>query len=295
MNNLIKKICMGYFLCGTILLAEGSMNISELRTIDGREKTPMEYLHDDTRLATTKVFDNVYCIGSVSVVAWAINTPEGIVLIDAMWDDKDGELIETELTKLGLDPKNLKYIIITHGHGDHYGGANYLREKYGAKTVLTKVDTDLMYNLNVGANSPRSPKTKIDIFVKDQDKISLGGVDFTIVETPGHTPGGISLLFPVTENGKEYTAILWGGTGVPKDRELQQKYKESAEYFSEIAKENGARVALTAHLFLDEGYEKLIEIGSAKDGAKNPFILTENEMDIYLNNLILNAEEALKK
>ncbi|MBM6690018.1 hypothetical protein H9X75_02855 [Fusobacterium mortiferum] len=53
--------------------------------------------------------------------------------------------------------------------------------------------------------------------------IVLGDTEFTILETPGHTPGGLSLMFPIKESDKEYTAILWGGTGVPRDRESQLK------------------------------------------------------------------------
>ena len=295
MRKGLRNMCAGFFLVSSLLTASEVADLQNIRMIDGREKTPMEYLHDDTRLEPTKIFDNVYCIGSVSVVAWAIDTPEGIVLIDSMWDNKDAKTIEEGLIKLGLNPENLKYIIITHGHGDHYGGANYLREKYGAKTVLTKVDTDLMYNLNTGANSARAPKTKIDIFAKDQDKITLGGTEFTILETPGHTPGGLSLIFPVKDNGKEYTAILWGGTGLPKDKELQVKYKESAEYFSKVATEKGALVSLTAHLFADEGYEKLSIVQNLKEGEKNPFILTETEMKEYLQTLVDKADTVLNK
>ena len=161
----------------------------------GAEKTPMDYLNDNTPLKPTKVFDNVYCIGTVSVVAWVINTSDGLILIDSMWDERDAKLIEDGIKGFGLDPKNLKYILISHGHGDHYGGANYLRNKYGAKTVLTKTDTDLMYNLNTGANSPRSPKTKVDIYAKNKDVIKLGDVSVTILETPGHTQDAALIYF----------------------------------------------------------------------------------------------------
>lgn len=102
------------------------------------EKTPMDYLNDNTPLKPTKVFDNVYCIGTVSVVAWVINTSDGLILIDSMWDNRDAKLIEEGIKNFGLDPKNLKYIILSHGHGDHYGGANYLRENMVLKLYLQK-------------------------------------------------------------------------------------------------------------------------------------------------------------
>ena len=160
-------------------------------------------LHDNTPLNPAKVFDNVYCIGTKSVVAWAIKTEEGIILIDSMWDDNDAKTIINGLTKLGLNPEEIKYVIVTHGHGDHYGGANFIRNKYNAKVVMTKVDENLMNTVNTGANSSRSPKTPVDIYVKDGDKITLGKTTVEILETPGHTPGGISLIFPTTNDGKK--------------------------------------------------------------------------------------------
>lgn len=254
------------------------------------EKTPMDYLNDNTPLKPTKVFDNVYCIGSVSVVAWVIETSDGLILIDSMWDDRDAKLIEEGIKGFGLNPKDLKYIILSHGHGDHYGGANYLRNKYAAKVVLTKTDTDLMYNLNTGANSPRSTKTKVDIYSKDKDVIKLGDTSITILETPGHTAGCSSFIFPVKYKGKEYTAVLWGGTGLPKEKELVAKYKESAEYFKKEALSKNALVSLTAHLFADNGYANLEKVANLKEGEANPFIMTKAQMEKYLNSLIERAK-----
>ena len=254
------------------------------------EKTPMDYLNDNTPLKPTKVFDNVYCIGSVSVVAWVIETSDGLILIDSMWDDIDAKLIEEGIKGFGLNPKDLKYIILSHGHGDHYGGANYLRNKYAAKVVLTKTDTDLMYNLNTGANSPRSTKTKVDIYSKDKDVIKLGDTSITILETPGHTAGCSSFIFPVKHKGKEYTAVLWGGTGLPKEKELVAKYKESAEYFKKEALSKNALVSLTAHLFADNGYANLEKVANLKEGEANPFIMTKAQMEKYLNSLIERAK-----
>ena len=112
MKNFLKSVYFTYFLASSLILAQ-DINVNAIRTVDGRAKTIMEYLYDDTRLVPTKVFDNVYCIGSVSVVAWAITTSDGIILIDSMWDDKDAQMIEESFIKLGLNPNDLKYIVIT--------------------------------------------------------------------------------------------------------------------------------------------------------------------------------------
>lgn len=297
-KNLICALAIAAAAVSPVMAAENAAQAPSATNLTQKEllaRPAMKYLLDNTPLQPTKVFDNVYCIGSVSVVAWVLETNDGLILIDSMWDDRDAQLIETGMQELGLDPSELKYIIVTHGHGDHYGGANYLRNKYGASVVMTEVDTDLMYTLNTGANSARSPKTKVDIFVKDQDKITLGDTEVTIVETPGHTPGGLSVIFPVQYKNQEYTAVLWGGTGIPADRELQQKYKASAEYFGKLAAERGAEIELTAHLFADNGYANLEKVAVLQEGEQNPFIIGKDGVQKYCENLVLSAEKKLQQ
>lgn len=297
-KNLICALAIAAAAVSPVMAAENAAQAPSATNLTQKEllaRPAMKYLLDNTPLQPTKVFDNVYCIGSVSVVAWVLETNDGLILIDSMWDDRDAQLIETGMQELGLNPSELKYIIVTHGHGDHYGGANYLRNKYGASVVMTEVDTDLMYTLNTGANSARSPKTKVDIFVKNQDKITLGDTEVTIVETPGHTPGGLSVIFPVQYKNQEYTAVLWGGTGIPADRELQQKYKTSAEYFGKLAAERGAEIELTAHLFADNGYANLEKVAALQEEEQNPFIIGKDGVQKYCENLVLSAEKKLQQ
>lgn len=125
-------------------------------------------LFDNIPLTPTKVFDNLYCIGTKSVVAWALQTSDGIILIDSMWDNNDAQLIIDGMEKLGLNPHNLKYILISHGHGDHYGGAQYLKDKYNAKIFMSNTDFYYMNNTFDGANAARSPKCIVDEFLTDR-------------------------------------------------------------------------------------------------------------------------------
>lgn len=264
-----------------------------------KQKTPairaeiLKLLHDNTPLTPTKILDNVYCIGSVSVVAYAIQTEEGIILIDSMWDNTDAKLIESGMVKLGLDPKHIRYVFVTHGHGDHYGGASYFREKYNAKVLMSETDTELMHTLNTGANSPRSPKTKVDQFVKDGDTLTLGSTSIKIFETPGHTAGCLSIVFPAKYKGNDYTAMLWGGTGIPNDKKLQEQYLQSARRFQQIAKENSVQIQLSAHLFDENGYENLKKTAELKENEENPFIIGTEGVQAYLKKLENNALKKL--
>lgn len=252
-------------------------------------------IFDGTPLQPTKVFDDFYCIGTRSVVAWALKTSDGIILIDSMWDNDDAQLIEKGMQELDLNPNEIKYIIVTHGHGDHYGGAQYLKDKYNCKVLMTEVDMDYMNSLEKNdINFPTSPKPKVDILVKNEDILELGDKRVTIIETPGHTPGCISLIFPITNNGKEHTLILWGGTGIPKDDyELQLKYKDSVEIFEEYAKKAKAEIQVVAHLHRYNGYKKLEQVKELKAGEKNPFIIGTEGIREYFNELKVEVDKIL--
>lgn len=78
-----------------------------------------------------KVFDNLYYVGHAQFGSWIVKTSAGLILLDALDSPKEAQdYIEAGMAKLGLDPHDLKYIIIMHGHGDHYGGTRYLQDKY---------------------------------------------------------------------------------------------------------------------------------------------------------------------
>jgi metallo-beta-lactamase class B len=68
-----------------------------------------------------KVFDNLYFVGSKIHSSWALTSSEGIILIDTLFTYNSEEEIVGGVKKLGLDPAKIKYVIITHAHGDHMG------------------------------------------------------------------------------------------------------------------------------------------------------------------------------
>lgn len=250
-------------------------------------------LFDNTPLTPTKVFDNLYCIGTKSVVAWALQTSDGIILIDSMWDNNDTQLIIDGMKKLGLNPQDLKYILISHGHGDHYGGAQYLKDKYNAKIFMSNTDFYYMNNTFDGVNGSRSPKCTVDEFLTDGQQITLGDTTVTVVSTPGHSPGCVSFIFPVKTQGKTYMAAQWGGTGIPKSMENKVQYKSSLEHFSQYCQDNNVVVETTAHLFADNGYAKLNNVVNSTFIENNPFYLGQKGIDNYLNNLSLEIDRAI--
>ncbi|WP_050608196.1 MBL fold metallo-hydrolase [Clostridium niameyense] len=251
-----------------------------------------EELFDHTPLEPIKVFDNLYCIGTRSVAVWVIKTSEGIILIDSMWSNGDAQLIINDMKKLNLNPHEIKYIIITHGHRDHYGGAQFIKDNYKAKIIMSETDYNFMNASNSRENRYKSPSCSVDIIIKDGEKIQLGHTTVTIVETPGHTPGCVSLIFPVKQHGKIYNVAQWGGLGIPNNLEEKIKYRKSIDYFEKHTQEQKVSVEITAHLFCENGYSKL---ESVRNNKANPFIIGEIGMKSYFNNLRKEVDYSISK
>src|SRR5882672_575026 len=145
-----------------------------------------------------QIFDNLYFIGTKGTGVYAVNSPEGIALIDTNFDWDAKELVQG-LLNLGVDPDNLKYIIVTHAHDDRYWGAKSLQDAYpAAKVVMSAADWDVVAK----DNSPARLKPRKDMVATDGQKLKLGDVAITLYVTPGHTPGTLSLIIDGLTNRK---------------------------------------------------------------------------------------------
>jgi metallo-beta-lactamase class B len=207
-----------------------------------------------------KVFDNLYFVGGKIHSSWALTTKEGIILIETLYPYNSEELIIGGMQKLGLDPKNIKYVLISHAHGDHIGGAEMMQTRYGARIVMGGPDWDLV------AKYPNRYKTmapKRDIVATDGMTITLGEMTVTIWLTPGHTPGTLSYTFTVLDRGKPVNVAYSGGTAFnfvnntpdPGIRNFQT-YIESQRHMASKAAATGATVLLSNHSEFDNAANK---------------------------------------
>jgi metallo-beta-lactamase class B len=225
-----------------------------------------------------KVFDNLYFVGIPAVSAWAIPTSEGIIVIDSLNNAREAEtFIEGGLRKVGLDPTQVKYVLITHAHTDHFGGAQYLADKLHAQLVMSGTDWNFLATQQSSANPNRGPIPKRGISVKDGDKLSLGDTSIEIYETPPHTQGTISLIIPVRDGSVRHIAELWGGNSF--NFQLTEAnfttYANSVAKFAKIAKDRGADVQLSNHPNFDEALEKIAKLKTRAAGQPHPFVLGE--------------------
>jgi metallo-beta-lactamase class B len=229
-----------------------------------------------------KVFDNLYYLGIRGVTAWAVDTPEGLILIDALNNQGDIEqAVEGGLRKLGVDPSRIKYVLVTHGHPDHYGGAQYLADKYHARILMSQVDWTLAtafgkLPLNGASNGENfGPAPAKDMVITDAQEFTLGGETLTFYITPGHTTGTVSVLIPVTDRGKRHVAALWGGTGFnfPASESRFQQYSDSARRFLKLALAAQADVVLSNHPENDNSI-KLNDVLMRRDSTvANPYVV----------------------
>ena len=209
-----------------------------------------------------QIFDQLYFIGTKGTGVYAINSPDGIAIIDTNfdWDAKD---LVLELKDFGLDPQqNLKYIIVTHGHDDRYWGAKSLQETYPkAHVIMSAADWDVVAK----DNSPENVKPRKDMIATDSQELKFGDVTVTMYITPGHTPGTISLIIAGLTNkqskhpdNERHVASIWGGVDInlgragvqyyPDGQTMMKTYVASTKRFKEINEKAGVDTILSTTL-----------------------------------------------
>jgi metallo-beta-lactamase class B len=231
-----------------------------------------------------RVFDNLYFVGGKVHSAWALTTRDGIILIDTIYPYNSEELIIGGMRKVGLDPKNIKYVLVSHAHGDHIGGAEMLQTRYGVRVVMGGPDWDWV------AKYPNRYKTmapKRDIAATDGMKITLGDTTVTIWLTPGHAPGTLSYTFTVLDRGRPVNVAYSGGTAFnfvnnTPDPGIKnfQTYIDSQKHMAAKAASTGATVLLSNHSEFDNAFNKNRMLAGRGDGP-HPYELGADWVQRY--------------
>ncbi len=236
-----------------------------------------------------KVFDNLYFVGMTEFASWAIPTSAGIIVIDPLFDYAVEDEVVGGLRTLGLDPATIKYVLVSHGHLDHAGGAKLLQERFGARVLMSAADWDL-----VERDNPRW-KPRRDLTITDGQTLTLGDTALTLYLTPGHTDGTVSTLIPLREGAARHVAALWGGTlfNFGPDGRRFAAYARSAARFRDLATAVGADVLLSNHTDYDGSKLKLPALAHRAPGAPNPYVVGADSVRAYLTVANECAEAAL--
>jgi metallo-beta-lactamase class B len=228
--------------------------------------------------APTRIFDNLYYLGTRYVDSYALVTSQGIILIDALnnWDEAK-TYIEDGLAKFGLKASDIKIVMISHGGDDHYGGAKYFQEKYGAKVYMTADSWDdaLSGRVKRPGGGPAPVK---DVIVKDGQKVVMGATTVTLLDT-----GGLSEIFNVRDNGKTHMVSIWGtfATG-PGDMSFRTE-RGLVPYLKATAAAH-VDVMIANHPYVNRGIDLNDQINAGKTNP-NPYVIGPDKfarvMDIY--------------
>jgi metallo-beta-lactamase class B len=223
-----------------------------------------------------QVFDNLYMLTTKANSAWAVKTSAGIILIDTLFGYTAQDEIVDGMKKLGLDAADIKYVIVSHAHGDHDGSVKFLEDTYRPKVILSPKDWEL------AAREP-NPYTH-DLEATDGQKLTLGDTTITIYITPGHTAGTLSFLIPVKDHGVPHMAMEWGGTalGANTSKEMLQSYISNASRFKDIADGAGADVIIGNHTEYNDALARLDRTKALKAGEPNPWVVGKAEVGKYL-------------
>jgi metallo-beta-lactamase class B len=227
-----------------------------------------------------KVFDNLYFVGSKIHSSWALTTSEGIILIDTLYTYNSEEEIIGGLKKLGLNPATVKYVIITHAHGDHVGGAKMMQDRFGSHIVMGGPDWD---SIEKSVNGYPQGKPKRDIVADDGQKITLGDAAVTIVSTPGHTPGTLSMIFTVKDNGNPINVAYSGGTAFnfPSTVPNFDIYIKSQSKMAAAAAAANATILMSNHSEFDAALTKIKLLALRKPGEPHTFDIGKEAVARY--------------
>ena len=235
-----------------------------------------------------KVFDNLYYVGFEQVGTWTIDTGAGLILLDTLNTPKEAEeVLVPGLKQLGLDPANIKYIILSHGHADHFGGAPYFQEHYTAPVMMTAADWDLIAlpprgNANAAARNRVLPKR--DKIINDGDTLTLGNTTIKFGIYPGHTPGTIMMSVPVLDHGvRRVWLVPAGALQVPNKEDLRAFEHVINDYFK---KEQPEMVFNSHPMTMSDGLSKMAAIRK-NPNAPNPYVLGKAKTARYMDIMLL--------
>ena len=223
------------------------------------------------------IFDNLYFLGTEWVSAWALKTSDGIILFDALnTPDEAKTYIEDSMVELGLDPAEIRKILVTHAHGDHYGAAVYLSEKYDAEIIMSDTDWKELEKPTLQFdNELWGPAPERDVTVTDGDTVTLGDTTVKILVTPGHTPGTISPVVDVRDGDDIHRAVFWGGNGLNfgKNPERFNAMMDSQARIAALAEEENIDVFLSNHPRLDNTLALMGDLKARDTGQAHPFVI----------------------
>ncbi len=226
-----------------------------------------------------RIVGNVYYVGSKDLASYLITTPQGHILINSNLTTSVPQ-IQKSVEALGFHFKDVKILLISHGHWDHAAGSAAVVKATGAKYMVMDADvpliesggkTDFQYGSEAGS---QFPPAKVDRVLHDGDEVRLGGVVLVAHKTPGHTKGCTTWTMTVADGGKSYDVVIVGSPNVNTGYRLVKNaaYPGIAQDYEQTFR---TLKALPCDVFLGAhgGYFGMeAKFQRIKEGGANPFV-----------------------
>lgn len=223
-----------------------------------------------------RIIGNVYYVGSEGISSFLITTKKGHILIDGGFEETAPQII-SNIKRLGFDISQVRILLNSHSHYDHAGGLSELKQKSGARLLVTGPEARMLAQggRNDFAYGDELPYAKVtaDQIIRDGETIRLGNESIVALSTPGHTKGATTFLMTVTENGKPYKVVFASSISAPGYQlKNNRKYPRVA---SDLQKSFAILEKLPCDVFLTfhSGFFNMLEKrGRIEKVGGNPFI-----------------------
>ena len=247
-----------------------------------------------------RIFGNVWYVGDDWVCVHLIDTGDGLLLIDCGNTGATAMLVNA-IWEAGFNPADVKWLVLSHGHLDHIGGAAFFRNMFGTKIYLGAPDAKMYrehpeLSFIQDAGNVSEALVMPDVEINDGDVIRFGNTDVRFYLSPGHTMGVISCFFDAHEGEKTVRCGYYGGFGfntLQKDYLIEigdPEYKTREIYLQSLAKVRNQKVELFLgnHCINNDTLGRRQKQLENPDGP-NPFLddqLWKNYLDMKRDDLL---------
>jgi len=249
---------------------------------------------EQQRKAPFKIFDNLWHVGIQTSSPFLLTTSSGLVLFDATWDETADYVLDN-IRSAGFNPRDIRYLIITHAHIDHFAGAEKIRQATGARVGMSLPDWEETERVQAipgqGRQNP-GPRITRDLVIADGQTIVLGDTTLKFYVTPGHTPGATSTEFQVRDGARRYRALVPGGLGIP-NAQWSKPYLDSMQRLKSLGPWD---VMLPNHpdMMVPRKIRELEpELKTRQPGAAHPFVAGSARLNSWFDAVVALMNEKI--
>jgi metallo-beta-lactamase class B len=279
----VKKAFIAILACGAIAAAQQEPRVLTIQDLFTRNVGGAE--QQNKQFPPHKIIGNVYYVGTESLSAFLVTTPQGHILINSIFE-RNAPTIQDSVQKLGFKFEDIKIVLGSHAHGDHQEGDGLIVKLTGARAMAIAEDIPLLQSMRSPGGNPRPMYESL----RDGSEVKLGDMTLTAHHTPGHTPGCTTWTMKVQDGGRSYDVLIIGSVGVNPGTNLVGNPQLVALYRQSLKFLRSARVDVPlgshpAMYSMSEKYPKL------KAGGPNPYIDPQGfQNEVTIQETALNNE-----